>query len=73
MLDFFKKLFGSKHEKDVKRLTPVVDEITALLPALAELSDEQLRGKTDEFRARIQEGGVARGRDGVSRAPVLVR
>ncbi|MBK7257167.1 MAG: preprotein translocase subunit SecA [Ignavibacteriae bacterium] len=56
MLDFFKKLFGSKHEKDVKRLTPVVDEITALLPALAELSDEQLRGKTDEFRARIHEG-----------------
>jgi preprotein translocase subunit SecA len=56
MLDFFKKLFGSKHEKDVKRLMPVVEEINALLPALAELSDEQLRGKTEEFRARIHEG-----------------
>ena len=56
MLEYFKKLFGSKHEKDVKRLVPVVDEINALLPVLAELSDDQLRGKTDEFRARIREG-----------------
>ena len=56
MLDFVKKLFGSKHEKDVKRLTPVVDEINALLPALAQLSDDQLREKTEEFRARIREG-----------------
>jgi preprotein translocase subunit SecA len=56
MLDLIKKLFGSKHEKDVKRLRPVVDEINALLPSMAALSDEQLRGKTEEFRGRIREG-----------------
>ena len=55
MLDFFKKLFGSKQEKDVKQLTPVVDEINALLPSIAALSDDQLRGKTEEFRGRIRD------------------
>jgi preprotein translocase subunit SecA len=55
MLELIKKLFGSKHEKDVNRLRPVVDEINALLPSMAALSDEQLRGKTEEFRGRIRE------------------
>jgi preprotein translocase subunit SecA len=55
MLQFFKKLFGSKHERDVKLLRPLVDEINRHFTPLANLSDEQLRGKTDEFRARIKE------------------
>ncbi len=47
-------LFGSKHERDVKAMRPVVAQINALEPEIAPLTDEQLRGKTDEFRARLR-------------------
>jgi preprotein translocase subunit SecA len=55
MLGLIKRLFGSKHEKDVKALRPLVDEINAHVGEYEKLSDEELRGKTAEFRARIQE------------------
>jgi preprotein translocase subunit SecA len=50
------KVFGSKHERDVKRLQPRVAAIGALEPELQRLSDEELRGKTAEFRARLAAG-----------------
>jgi preprotein translocase subunit SecA len=50
------KVFGSKHERDVKRLQPRVAAIGALEPELQRLSDEALRGKTAEFRARLAAG-----------------
>jgi len=49
------KVFGTRNEREVKRMLPRVEAITALEPETRKLSDEQLRGKTDEFRARIQE------------------
>ena len=49
------KVFGTKNERDVKRLMPRVEAINALEPEMQKLSDEQLRAKTDEFRQRIQE------------------
>ena len=49
------KIFGTKNEREVKRLQPRVEAINALEPKIQKLSDEQLRGKTAEFRARIQE------------------
>ena len=49
------KVFGTKNEREIKRLTPKVAEINALEPAMKKLSDEQLRAKTDQFRRRIQE------------------
>jgi preprotein translocase subunit SecA len=49
------KVFGTKNEREVKRLQPRVEVINALEPEIQKLSDEQLRGKTAEFRARIQE------------------
>jgi preprotein translocase subunit SecA len=49
------KVFGTKNEREVKRLMPRVQEISALEPAMQKLSDEQLRAKTDEFRGRVQE------------------
>ncbi|HTO93928.1 MAG TPA: preprotein translocase subunit SecA [Bacteroidota bacterium] len=55
MLDVLKKIFGSKHEKDVRALRPMVDEINALYEQYQKLSDEELRAKTLEFRSRIQE------------------
>jgi preprotein translocase subunit SecA len=48
------KVFGTNNERVVKRLLPVVTEVNALEPAIQPLSDEQLRAKTAEFRARIQ-------------------
>jgi preprotein translocase subunit SecA len=55
MLRLLKKLFGSKHEKDVRAMLPRVEEINGFVEQYKELSDEQLRAKTDEFRARVRE------------------
>jgi preprotein translocase subunit SecA len=49
------KVFGTKNEREIKRMLPRVEEISALEPEMQKLSDEQLRAKTDEFRARIKE------------------
>jgi preprotein translocase subunit SecA len=47
------KVFGTSNERAVKRLMPIVAQINALEPEVQQLSDEQLRAKTTEFRARI--------------------
>ncbi len=47
------KIFGTANERVIKRLTPVVAVINAFEPEIKQLSDEQLRAKTVEFRARI--------------------
>jgi preprotein translocase subunit SecA len=49
------KVFGTKNEREIKRLLPNVEAINALEPQMQGLSDEQRRAKTDAFRARIQE------------------
>jgi preprotein translocase subunit SecA len=49
------KVFGTSNERELKRIRPLVEEINALEPEIQKLSDEQLRGKTDEFRQRIRE------------------
>ena len=46
------KVIGTQNEREIKRLRPRVAEINALEPAIQALTDEQLRGKTDEFRER---------------------
>jgi preprotein translocase subunit SecA len=56
-----KSIFGSKHDRDVQRVGPMVDEINAACESYRGLSDEELRGKTAEFRARI-----AAARDGLT-------
>ncbi len=47
-------IFGSKHERDVKRMMPLVGQMNALEPEVSPLSDEQLRAKTAEFRERLR-------------------
>jgi len=49
------KVFGTKNEREVKRLMPRVMAINALEPEMQKLSDEELRAKTDEFRKRISD------------------
>lgn len=55
MIEILKKLFGTKHDKDVKLLRPIVDEINQEFAKLSGLSDSELRAKTDEFKAYINE------------------
>ena len=47
-------IFGSKHERDVKRMLPIVQQINALEPTISKLSDDGLREKTAEFRTRLR-------------------
>jgi preprotein translocase subunit SecA len=47
-------IFGSKHERDVKRMIPSVRHINSLEPEISKLTDEELRGKTAEFRERLR-------------------
>src|SRR6266481_3523099 len=49
-------VFGTKHERDAKRMRPVVEAINALGPDLERISDAALRAKTDEFRKRLADG-----------------
>jgi preprotein translocase subunit SecA len=51
-----RRLFGTANDRIVKGLKKQVDAINALEPEIAALSDEALRGKTDEFRARLADG-----------------
>jgi preprotein translocase subunit SecA len=54
MLGLLNKLFGgTKSEKDVKKLQPIVDKINGHFDAYASLSNDELRGKTNEFKSRI--------------------
>ena len=50
-----KSLLGSRHKREAKKLQPLVAEINEIYEELQSLSDEELRGKTDEFRERIAE------------------
>ncbi|HQY21916.1 MAG TPA: preprotein translocase subunit SecA [Ignavibacteria bacterium] len=53
MLSIFKKIFPSKHEKDINSISPVVDEINVFYEEFESLSDEQLKEKTNEFKQKI--------------------
>src|SRR2546427_6227160 len=49
-------VFGTKHERDVKRMMPVVQQINALEPEMQRLDDAGLAAKTDELRKRVADG-----------------
>src|SRR5262249_30655167 len=49
------KVFGSANERLLKKIWPVVARINSLEPEIKRLSDDELRAKTDEFRARLAE------------------
>ena len=55
MKNFIKKLFGDRHDREVKKLQPLVDEINAFYEEFHELSEEGLKGKTQEFRDYLKE------------------
>jgi preprotein translocase subunit SecA len=51
-----RKIFGTKHERDVKRMTPTVEAINALEPSLQTLGEAELPAKTDAFKKRLEAG-----------------
>ncbi|MEJ2314941.1 MAG: preprotein translocase subunit SecA [Nitrospirota bacterium] len=53
---FLKKIFGTKNEREIKRLSPLVDKVSSIEPSVSALSDSELKAKTDEFRRRLANG-----------------
>jgi len=51
-----RRVFGDPNEREIKVLSEIVEEINALEPEIKALSNDQLRAKTAEFRARLEEG-----------------
>ena len=56
MLDWLKKLLGNSNDAEVKKLSKIVDQVEALEDSYKQLTDAQLRAKTDEFRNRLANG-----------------
>ena len=55
-MGIIEKIFGTHSENELKRIYPVVDRIEALEPDMKALSDEELKGKTREFKERLNDG-----------------
>ena len=55
-MGIFDKWFGTHSEREMKRITPIVDKIEALRPQMMELSDEELKNKTQEYKERLAAG-----------------
>ena len=55
-MNMFSKVFGTRSQREVKRIMPLVEKIESLRPDMQKLSDEELRGKTREFKKRLEEG-----------------
>jgi preprotein translocase subunit SecA len=53
-----KKVFGTSHEREIKRLRPRIEAINALEPRISALSDEDLKGKTAGFREKLDRGAT---------------
>src|SRR5690554_7009251 len=51
----FNKILGDRHEREAKKLAPLVDEINAWADRLSELSEEELKQQTEKLRARVRE------------------
>ena len=58
LLNFATKIFGSSNERVIKNMRSKVEEINALEPSIAKLSDDELKAKTQEFRSRIEGGAT---------------
>ena len=55
-MSVIEKIFGTHSSRELKRIEPLVDKIETLRPTMQALSDEELRGKTEEYKKRLAEG-----------------
>ena len=53
---FLKKVFGSKNERELKKLYPIVDQINEYFEKFNALTDEEIQAKTTEFKERLAQG-----------------
>ena len=53
--EFLTKLFGNKSQRDLKEITPYVEKVKAVYPSIKELSNDELRGRIDAIKQRIQD------------------
>ncbi|PQP35320.1 preprotein translocase subunit SecA [Desulfobacteraceae bacterium SEEP-SAG9] len=56
ILNFLTKIFGSKNERELKKLQPIVEKINTLEPELQAMSDGQLKARTSQFKERLKKG-----------------
>ena len=55
-MGLFSKLFGTRSQREIKKIQPLVDKILALEEPYSKISEEELRGKTAQFKQRLEEG-----------------
>ena len=55
-MELIAKLFGNKHDRDIKKIKPLVDEINSYCVECEKLDEESLKNKTQEFRERLENG-----------------
>ena len=56
MFNIITKIFGTKHERDVKKILPLMEQINEQFKTLSTLSTDELKSKTDEFKKRLEDG-----------------
>ncbi|MFW6374016.1 MAG: hypothetical protein ACOC3W_09995, partial [Thermodesulfobacteriota bacterium] len=56
IFDFLTKVFGSKNERELKKIQPLVEQINGLEPQVQAMSDEALRNQTAVFMERLENG-----------------
>jgi preprotein translocase subunit SecA len=54
--NLLKSIFGTKHDREMKTIQPIVDQVNSWEPKIKALTDEQLKAKTPEFKARLTKG-----------------
>ena len=64
-MNLIEKMFGTHSSRELKRIMPLVDKIESLRPTMLEMTDEQLQGKTKEFKERLNNGETLDGSRGI--------
>ena len=60
LIKLLTKVFGSRNDRTLRRMRKAVNVINAMEPSMEKLSDDELKGKTAEFRARLEKGEALR-------------
>jgi len=58
MIKILQKIFGTKNERELKKLQPIVNKINELEPKISKLTDAQLKAKTNEFKEKLSQGAT---------------
>ena len=59
-MGFMEKLFGTHSQRELKKIEPIVDKVMGLEDSYSKLTDEELKGKTAEFKQRYANGASSK-------------